>query len=164
MFKTVIENRVFTLLTALSACLCEEYSSLAEEDPASALCFCGILPGEQVPFDYSDGGMAWVRAALIAPMATLDAAGRACAVEYDVTVSIGVLRCAPGLSDSGEFPTSAEQFDTFRLQALDMGLIHKVISCCKTGIGSKPVIGEYTPVGPDGGAIGGAWTATWRVS
>jgi len=164
MFKTTMENRVFTLLTALSACMCEQFTALAEEDPSTALCFCGILPGEQVPFDYSDGGMAWVRTALIAPMPVLDAGGRACGVEYDVTVSLGVLRCAPMLSDSGEFPTVEEQFEAFRQQTVDMGIIHKVIACCKTGIGSNAAIGEYTPVGPEGGALGGAWTATWRVS
>ncbi len=164
-FETSIENRVFTLLTELQACMCEQFQRIADEGTAPELCFCGIIAGEMVPFDYGEGGMAWVRPALIAPMeVNTTSSGGACAIEYDVTVSLGVIRCAPMLSDQGELPTVAEQFEAFATQTRDMGILHWVISCCPTSIGSKPTLGEYTPVGPDGGVVGGAWTATWRVS
>lgn len=162
---TSIEKSVMQLLTSLSACLCAKVNEQVKAGTMKPLCFCGIVPGNEVPFDYASEGMAWVRSGLITPMPIEDAGGRPCGIEYDVTVQVGMLRCAPGVDEyTRELPTVEDMLVSTAEQHRDMGLMHEVITCCDTGIGSKAVVGEYTPVGPEGGIVGGAWTATWRVS
>lgn len=160
---TAIERKVMTLLTSLSACLCGEVQKRVNAGDMDALCFCGVLPGNEVPFDYASEGMAWVRVSMITPM-PVETSGRVCAMEYDVTVQMGMLRCAPTIDDNGDLPDVEEMLTSTGAQHRDMGLMHQVITCCDTGIGSDPVIIDYAPVGPEGGIVGGAWSATWRVS
>ena len=41
-------------------------------------------------------------------------------------------RCAPMVNELGDPPTLAEQFDANVTLVRDMGLMHKVITCCDT--------------------------------
>lgn len=162
--STAMEVRVGTLVNALASCLCDELEQAERESSIPKPCFCGVLPGSVVSFDYCDeGGMAWARLAQITPVML---PGRNCVMEYDVTVELAIMRCAPVIEEDGDLPTMEEQLAAAMLQNFDMGLMHKVITCCE-GIPASftmQEMGAYIPVGPDGACVGGAWTCTWRTA
>jgi hypothetical protein len=161
--STTVEMRVGALLTGLAACLCAELEVAADESDIPKPQMCTVLPGAAVAFDYCDnGGMAYSRLVGIEPIVT--SAGR-CAVEFSVTVEIAILRCAPMIGEEGELPTEAEQLAASMLQNFDMGLLHKVLTCCAVPASfTDQTLGPFTPIGPDGGCIGGVWSSSWVMS
>jgi hypothetical protein len=160
---TPLEVRVGALLNGLSACLCAELTVAQDEASIPLPCLCTTLPGAVVAYDvYAEGGMAWSRLAAITPVTTNIGF---CAVEFDVTVEVGITRCGPVMDEAGNPPSEAEQLAASMLQNFDMGILHKVLTCCTVPKSfSFTSMGTYTPVGPDGGVIGGTWSATWRTA
>jgi hypothetical protein len=153
------EEPPITLLLAMyQQCLCD---GLAEAG-LPAPCFCGVLPGGSVANDYGDEGMAWVRLVTAAPSRQFpqqDDTWTPCAAPIAYTLEMGVLRCAPVFADSRGNPPSLEaQFETVRLQMADMEAMKKAIACCNTPEEWDVALGPYSPVGPDGGRVGGTWT------
>lgn len=161
--STVIETRVGALLNSLASCLCAELTVANEEADIPKVCLCTVLPGSAVAFDYcSEGGMAYSRLVGITPVPTT--VGR-CATEFDVTVEVAILRCAPMPDDDGNLPSDAEQLAASMLQNFDMGILHKVLTCCSVPRSFDfQLLGPFTPVGPEGGCLGGVWSATWRFA
>lgn len=160
---TTIEVRVGALLTNLAACLCAELATASEESGIPAPQLCTVLPGSAVAFDYCDnGGMAFSRLVGIAPVVTN--ASR-CATEFEVSVDVSIMRCAPMIGEEGELPTAAEQLAASMLQNFDMGVLHKVLTCCKVPDSFMDLtLGTFVPIGPEGGCLGGVWTGTWRMA
>lgn len=148
---------VVTAITAsLSECLCNE-ARLRDD----GLCFCGILPGGDVVYDYCDrGGEVYVRLAGITPM--LDEFNE-CVARYEVNIEVGVLRCPLYLDEDGAAPSEEEQAAAAIQQYADMSMMHKAIMCCDLGVDYPLRIGAYQPVGPAEGCLGGFWLATWTV-
>ena len=66
------------------------------------------------------------------------------------------------VSELGDPPTLAEQFDANVTLVRDMGLMHKVITCCDT-VADQGRPEQFTTFGPEGDCLGGAWLATWRI-
>jgi hypothetical protein len=62
------------------------------------------------------------------------------------------------MSEGGDFPTAEQQFEATRLQMADMQAMRRAIQCCLAK--DKHVLGAYTPIGPDGNAVGGTWTVS----
>jgi hypothetical protein len=158
--------RVGSLVVGLASSLCAELTVANEEANIPKPTLCTVLPGSAVAFDYCDiGGMAYARLVGIEPVTSV--AGR-CATEFDVTVELGILRCAPQMQVDGNdvtLPTDAEQLAASMQQFFDMGLLHKVLTC------STPpptmdlwLLGTYSPIGPEGGCVGGIWSASWRTA
>ena len=147
------DTTIWPAMEALSACLCAELavSELLPDD-----CFCGILPGSQVTWDYGNG-MAWVRLVNAFPSNTFPVQENtmrgSCQAPLAAELEIGVLNCAPGISSTGVLPTQAEQVEASRLQIATMAAMRRAILCC--GVGTL-FLGAYTPLGPQG-LVGGAW-------
>jgi hypothetical protein len=162
---TRLELQVGSLLNGVAAALEVELETAESEHGITKPCIISPLPGALVAFDYcEDGGMAWARLVTIEPVQDLDPFA-ACATMYDVTVEIGVLRCAPTLHEDGSLPSREEQIAASLLQNHDMGVLHKVFSCYAAPKAFEgPAIGIFQPVGPDGGCLGGVWTARWRFA
>lgn len=172
-FASMMERRVNELLVGLASCLCSELRSAAAECGGVAPCFCSVLPGNAVAFDYCDegrcdenNGMAWSRLVGITNLS--DPVNPTCVTTYQITVEVGVLRSAPLFDESGEPPGAEEQLASSLQQVFDMGVLHKVLTCCS--LGDEPddafgdrVLGEYVPLGPEGGCVGGVWNATWTL-
>jgi hypothetical protein len=160
---TPLEMRVGALLNGLSACLCAELTVAQEESGVPFPCLCTTLPGATVAHDvYGQGGMAWSRLVGIDPVTSN--VGH-CAVEFDVTVEVGIMRCAPTMSEEGDPPSDAEQLAASMLQNFDMGILHKVLTCCPVPKSFTFIlIGPFVPYGPDGAVLGGTWSATWRTA
>lgn len=154
-----LANSVMDTLTVLAACLCEQIT--ASNLPET--CFCGVVPGDQVPGFYAGNcnkkcGMAWTRLVNVYPSATIGQPSQQpnnCGIGTGVSVELGMLRCAHvGTEDRP--PTPAEQMADAQLQIADMLAMRRAVACCP---GSADfVLGVYTPTGPQGGLVGGVWS------
>lgn len=157
------DRTVWPLLTSLADCLCQQIT----DSGLPETCFCGIFPGEQVPFDYCDGcednlcGQAWVRLATMFPSAifpTLDITAK-CTSPLAIQLEIGIVRCAPMPTSDGTAPSLQDQLEASALQIADAMAMRRAIMCCaKVNSRRDNLLVGYTPVGPIGGCVGGVWT------
>ena len=151
-------NPVFTALEDLATCLCAQIVA----DGGPDVCFCGVIPGEAASAMYQGDctkkcGMAWVRLITVTPAAgvgTLTEQPGNCATGIGYDVEVGILRCTP-VGTATTPPTPAQLLSSTELQLADMMTMRRAVICC---YGSKNwILGSYTPMGPGGGMVGGAW-------
>lgn len=158
----------YAAMSALLACLCQQI----EIDNLPRVCSCSIQPGV-VAFDFGDcdngDGMAWVAPRIgygttQFPLAM--ATWNPCQGNglKALQVEVGMVRNLPleTQPSTGElFPTTPEEWNAAaQQQMLDMDCIRRAISCCS----DYPVLlGQWTPIGPQGGIVGGAWLASILV-
>lgn len=153
------DSRLLTALTELSVCLCAQ----VEAAPVAPLCFCGLVPGDGVAYDYSSEcadacGMGWVRLTTGYPSSQVGQVNtnlRNCSAVLGFEVEVGIIRCAPMPNDQGEPPSPEEMALATQAQIADMLLMRQAINCCRDS--NNYVLGAYTPVGPEGGVVGGVW-------
>jgi hypothetical protein len=161
---------IYPALVALSGCLCNELAASGLPTP----CFCGVLPGANVPMAYcgecvagvSDangcGGQAWVRLEQVFPSVIFPtpAENTVCNTGLVASIEIGVLRCMQVIEESGEAPSLDEQVRATRLQLADMQAMRRAVLCCDWRADSdlQLLLTSYTPVGPEGGCVGGTWS------
>lgn len=160
------EDRVaWPMLLRLTDCLCAEL--VASGLPPT--CICSPMPGEAIAADYvtPEQGMAWVRVSSVYPSTTnfpaQDQVANGCAVMLAAQLEVGVLYCAPVTAGRGSNrpPRMPQQFDSARLQMAAMAAMLRTIECCLGNAGRRGVsLGAYTPLGPEGGVVGGSWQVT----
>ena len=152
----VLPNRVATVLTDLSICLCAQI----EIDGLPPTCFCGVMPGAEVAMDYAGDcdsvcGMAWVRLIAAYPSSSIGAASERpgnCAMGIGFDIEMGIVRCLD-VGESGEPPTPESMAESALLQSADMMAMWRAVICCN---GSKDwMMGQYQPYGPEGALVGG---------
>lgn len=130
------------------------------------LCFVGALPGAAIAMDYIEspngcGGMLWVRLNTMFPSSDFpfpDTTGQTGI--YAMEFEVGLLRNAPTLDGRNRLPTVEHQLDATRIQLADMAAMRRAICAYLQTNNRTFAIGVYTPVGPEGGALGGGWTVT----
>lgn len=158
MADTMVEDDlIYPLLMDLAQCVCQEMTSRGFED----MCFCGVQPGEAVLADYigESGKMAWVRLDSVQPVEdeVIPSGTAGCYLGVNAVIEVGHAACAP-IPDGRGLLSEAEQLNTTRIQTAMMQAAHQAITCCKwAGYNSVDVQG-WTPFGPQGGAVGGAWS------
>lgn len=123
-----------------------------------------VAPGALVAWDDCCDGQVWTRLVNAVPApataSPLRASGHLCAVPWwTLTVVVGVVRCAHTVDDEGNAPTPAELSSDAEEGLADMWTILRVISCQV----KHERMGTWTPVGPQGGCVGGEWTFTARI-
>lgn len=147
-------------------CLCAEVN----QSIGGPVCWCGMVPGAQVAMDHcgpctSGGqcGQAWFRlnrayGSNRFPQPVFDATSCQAPLAYEWQA--GVWRCVP-VWDGGEDapPTVPQQLTASLIQISDMQAVYRAILCCVT---DEAALGQYTPVGPNGGCGGGFWTFATR--
>lgn len=149
-------------LEQLAACLCAQIIT----DGSPGVCFCGVVPGESVALDYQGDcddvcGMAWVRLTSVYPatvMGTPSVEPNNCAMGLGFDLELGVVRCSSLPDDQGNPPSAADLLGDTTLQVADMFSMRAAILCC--GQASDWLLGLYTPIGPEGGVVGGTWAAS----
>lgn len=157
---TIVEDRtIWPALVSLTSCLCQQI----DVDGLPPVCICTPMPGEEISTDYvsEDAGMAWVRLESGWPSTTFPspAASAACNAPLAFNLEVGIAYCAPTLTDGGEPPDLAAQFDSTRLQLAAMSTIRRAIICCfPASTIHSVVLGVYQPMGPQGGVVGGYWS------
>lgn len=157
-----MSDPVFDVLTELASCLCEQI----RKDDLPEPCFCGVLPGQLVAYDYvgvceQQDGMAWTRLATSYPAAgvgRVDQNISNCGSGIGVEIELGVLRQAPTLQEGGEPPTEAMQLESVRVQMGDMLAMWRAVNCCFSEKGTDYILQGYRPFGPQGFAVGGSFT------
>jgi hypothetical protein len=150
---------VAATLDELVECLRQQIDEAGQEAP----CFLTPLPGADVAMDYCgqcDGGMAWVRMQRVAyPDEVVPGMSKA----LNVVVEMGWISGAPPMvetTDGFELPTADEQRAAMLAQMDQMDLMLRALTCCPLSSGWRVDLGGYEPVGPQGGCVGGIWTAT----
>jgi hypothetical protein len=159
---SLVEDRML----ALATCLCAE---IENHPTLPGVCFCGVLPGEEVAFDYTGDcndkcGMAWVRLASAYPSTVVGEASTLpgnCASMLAFDVEVGIIRCIEGMDNQGNPPSPQSLLAASMWQWEDMLTMRRAIVCCE---GSKGfLLGQYTPVGPTT-VVGGMWTVSMQES
>jgi hypothetical protein len=143
-------------------CVCEQLTAVG----AGPACWCGIYPGAQVSWDYCSDcnsgvcGMGYVRLAGAFPSDSfpLPAIDTTCRKPLAWGVEVGALRCFPQ-PESGELLDPVSMGEVAMNQAMDAEALYRALKCCEF----EMAIEIYRPVGPDGGCVGGFWTAFLAV-
>lgn len=146
-------------LAALAQCVC----STIDTEGLPSHCFCGVVPGDSVLADYAEGcdrrnGVAWVRIALTYPAQVVgvqDTRTGTPPTGLGLDIEVGSIRQFDVDDDP---PTEAEALATATLQHDDMMALRKAILCCDALNPKDYILGQYRPMGPLGGMVGGAWT------
>lgn len=165
---TILDNRVFSQMAQIAECLCRTM----KENELPPVCFCGIIAGDQ-PYDATgvggdcdddeDGGcgQAWVRLALGYPSVSTgvaDVTPNNCATKgFGYDLEVGIMRCIEIGKDGLALPAE-DMLAATQLQVADMLTIQQALLCCDGLPGEDFVIGQYRPIGPEGGLVGGSWT------
>ena len=146
------------------------------EEADAPVCRAFWHPGANAPWDAcgetGDGaeGQAWIAVPRVYPSdnfpsETIDA-HRCFPRGYAAELTVGVLRCAATIDSAGDAPTSEQVTADALKVSRDRALALDAIVCCLIGDDADPGIyrmGAWTPLGPDGGCVGGQWTVTVAV-
>lgn len=156
-----IPPAVLDPLSDLLACLCTEVTAV------QPVCSCSILPGLDVAWDYCGEcgdkcGQAWLRVIRMFPYGVWPAPALAanCQAPLAMEVEIGVVRCLPTLTESGDLPPIVDIEYATMIQIADMWAMLRAISCCDSSYKSPQ---QYDVMGPQGGCVGGTWRAFLAV-
>lgn len=156
MTEPIPPNVIQTVLDDLATCLCAQILT----DGLPPLCFCGVVPGEDVALDRTGDcddacGQAWVRLATAYPSVAIGQPSQVpgnCTQGIGLEIEMGVIRCF----DVGDGRSPVEESvlaAAGQLQVADMLAMWRAVACCRQ---SKDfIIGQYVPVGPQGGIVGG---------
>jgi len=135
------------------------------------MCFCGLMPGGDVPLDYCGGGcdtegcggQAWVRVVSIFPTTDFPSSTQlaTCATNRGMTLEVGHAMCAPQPDDDGTPPDVAAQYAATALQMASMDAMWRAINCCfGVDYDKDYVLGEYNSIGVGGGCLAAVWRVT----
>lgn len=159
------EAHLLPVITALSACLCGEL-----EAAGFTMCFCGLMPGGEVPLDFCGdgcdtegcGGQAWVRVVSVFASTNFPnpADAATCATSRAAILEVGHAMCAPQPDNDGTPPSVAEQYDAVFRQMASMDAMWKAIACCFPSQDRDYMLGEYAAIPAGGGCLAAVWTVT----
>jgi hypothetical protein len=134
----------------------------------ASFCSVALMPGNAVPYDYGQencGGSLWVRLSSANPSASFplaDVTVNNCTSSLAYPLEIGVMRPAPlaeMVGDAFQLPTDAENSAATEQQLADMESMYAAIIAFADEV-ELLTPGIYTPIGPEGGVVGGRWTLT----
>lgn len=150
----------------LASCLCD---ALVD----APVCFCGVVPGSEVPMDLmgrcedtdADCGIAYVKVTLQYPSQIIgvqDLQPGNCATGLGFDLEMGIFRCFP-IPEDGSSPEQDVMDEIFHRQMDDAEAMRLAITCCTWLDGKDFILGAYTPQGPAGGFIGGTYTLSATI-
>lgn len=173
---TGIVSSLTPKLELMLDCVCQTL-----EANGRATCCCCVYPGQEVPWDYcgkdtyttqtTEGetiripceGMAYVNVKRIYPSKSFpweDQEADPCKAYTQVAdVRVGVLRCAPTISDNGNLPPCEDLTSAAAGLLVDQAIVTTAIRCCY--LKELPCdnydikVGGWRMLGPQGGCIGG---------
>lgn len=140
------------------------------KDSSINTCYGGVLFGTSVDFTAigESGAMWYVRLAGLRPglISGADTRRSKCVGAFTVTVGVGYITCYP-IDDEGKPMTTDQQITLGSEVHAAMMTLWRAISCSTwnattSGIGSVDVQ-QWSPLGPDGGALGGEWQVVFEV-
>jgi hypothetical protein len=161
---TVLDPLIVSIADAvdeLVTCVCDRL----ETHGGGPVCWCGLYPGDEVSWEFCgacDGdacGMAWVRLMGVFPYSTfpVPAPDLNCTLPLAWQVEVGALRCLP---ESDDLPAPDQLAGTSLTMMADATALYQALRCCSA---SQVAPELWTPLGPQGGCVGGAWSAYLAV-
>lgn len=149
-----------SILTTLVA-LAQQVKVEVEQN--GLLCFCGVIPGDSAAIEYAGecgeaDGMAWVRIAQAYPATGVGLAAQrpgVCGVGTGYDIEVGSMR---SITVTEEAPEATEVLAWVEQQDADMNALRRAIQCGVVLNQKDYILGNFTPIGPQGGMVGGAWT------
>lgn len=151
------------IMDVLLANIVEE---LKADGTGDNLCASALFPGDNVPIDYGGcGGIVWVRLSSANPSAAFplaDVTVDNCAYTLAYPLEVGIFRPAPAIQTvlgKAHPPTDSENTASSHLLVDDMKAMHRAIVRLKREV-ELVVIGQFSPQGPLGDVVGGAWSLT----
>lgn len=131
------------------------------------MCSFTIMPGDTAIANYgaeSCGGMSWVRLALANTTVSFpqsDVTVNNCGHGLAFTAEVGILRPShePEVNPEMqivELPTDAEMMEDAEHSLDDMMAMHAALSAVGMEMDDF-IIQSYSPIGPEGGVVGGTW-------
>ena len=150
---TAAVSKVAVILEAVADCLCAQIAA----DGLPEVCFCGVVPGaiavaDQVGSCGDVCGMAWVRLEQMYPAVTVgvpNADPGNCGKALALDIEVGLIRCVESEPDAADLLAATE------LQVADAECLFRAVRCCPALPSMDTVVAPYTPLGPDGGTVGG---------
>lgn len=125
-----------------------------------------LAAGTQAVWDDCCNGQLWALVSNTSPVADpAKADGTRCFVRSQINIQIGVIRCAVGvLSDRG-LPSAIEMTADALSTYQDRLDILEALECCVTTMPyvQNLRVGNWTPLGPNAGCVGGQWSASFRL-
>lgn len=152
----------------MDALLTHTMAELQKPGQNASLCAVAAMPGSEIPYDYgqeSCGGLLWVRLAGANPTVSFpsaDVTASSCAQTLAYSLEVGIMRPAPLAEVNGDefiLPTDQENGNATEQQMLDMESMLVAIANLREDV-EDLLPGTYTPLGPEGGVVGGRWTLT----
>lgn len=150
------------LARILSEVTADAYEAL-EVKPARVI---HVAPGAQVAWDDCCDGQLWARLVTIEPNRSQNPSGRGvggagvCGItHYSATIELGLIRCASVVDDNGIAPEPTTIEDEGIAGIGDMTALLQAAACHPATL----TMGRYTPQGPQGGCVGGAWAFSIRL-
>lgn len=159
------DTLAWPILVNLAAAMTVE----AKDSGLQPFCFEGIMPGGAIALDYctecgKSCGMAWVRLASIREEPSeIDGGFSTCFSQFTVNIEMGMIRCHQTVTESGEPMPLEYQFAAAQRQMAEMAAMKRVLLCSDAARQHDKLLGQYLPIGPEGGCVGGAWTAQFEV-
>lgn len=148
-------------LLALQDCLCEQVTKAAEDPDkiTGHVCLCSVITGDSVPLDYCAGtcgqgrcGMAWVRLEGIQPLEG-ESAAPGCPQPLTAFIEMGIVRCSQTSVSGRSLPGEDDHLRETLIALEDIQIMRRAIACCEL----RTTVMNYTPMGPEGGCVGGTW-------
>lgn len=140
-----------------------------EKSGLPGLCYADLVPGIQVALDYCGStncqGMLWLRLANVTPSVDFPNQAEFSNVPlglHSFEIEVGLVRSAPLSNRAGAPPSAAAQVKAARIQMADMSAIRRSVCRYLTSEDRDYMVGQYLPIGPDGGCVGGSWLFTIR--
>lgn len=154
-----------TISQMMDILLAELVAELRRRDRLDDLCAKSLYPGAAVPADYGIEceGMAYVQMVSASPSAAFPEPSQDvtnCTYSLAYTVNVGILRGIKVPETGGRsvtLPTDEENTQSTYAQMEDMDIMHAAIRNASKDI-DMLLLGQYTPEGPEGGAVVGYWS------
>lgn len=133
-------------------------------------CRASLVPGAAAAWDKCDcaktgcGGQSWVLINSITPLNLLDGANAgtvSCAWEYEMQMTMGVLRCSKAMENDGSPPSAQQLEDEATRMLKDAARMREAAMCCWPLAVNPPLekgmwqLGAWSSLGPDGSCAGG---------
>lgn len=141
-----------------------EHSRVALRDQGTVPGLVHLSPGAEVAWDNccEGGGQLYVRVVQQypsgRPFPSQDLSANSCSPLMRVALcAVGVIRCAHTLDSDGRPPTAAEMTGDTKATLRDAEALWDTLVCEVKPEVPGLIVGAWTPLGPQGGCVGGEW-------
>lgn len=141
-----------------------EHARVALDQADASVGLAHLAPGAEVAWDNccEGGGQLYVRVLQQypsgRPFPSQDLTASSCAPAMRAALcAVGVIRCAHTLDSDGRPPTAEEMTGDAEETLRDAEVLWKALVCDVKPVVLSLVMGAWTPLGPQGGCVGGEW-------